>query len=182
MKAKFIVFEGLSGVGKTTIANIFSKISSDYVYYKTPPDLFRLLREDVDLSYSTPARFFFYLAGIVQSSDEINQLLKEGKTVFCDRYIHSTICWHKAIGFDGTKYVPKILLPDLSILLSCEKETRHNRLFSRKEFTINDEKELEGNLEFLFEENLKKQKMVEVDNSGLLDVTVKNIYEKINSL
>ncbi len=178
-RGKFITLEGLSGVGKTTIARKLAQASVKNVYVKTPSELFRKSREEVDGGkYSTQARFFYYLAGLVRSSDEINDIVKTGLNVICDRYIWTTVCWHETIGFPGYKYVPEILTPDYEILITCPTEERHHRLFSRDEFTINDSDELRNGIEEIFFEKLQSRHKVLIENTGDVDLVVEKIRKE----
>lgn len=175
-RGKFIVFEGLSGVGKTTIAQTIKSAWTNGAYYKTPPELFRILRDEVDEKYSTKSRFHFYLAGLAQASEEIKELTDSGVDVFCDRYLQTTICWHKTLGYDGTKYVPPLFMPDLSVLVTCEKRVRHERLHSRGLLTVNDVSELKNGNEDIFENYLIKAHKTIIDNSGDLSTSVKTVF------
>lgn len=182
MFGKFVTFEGLSAVGKTTLAEMMAEASEWNVYYKTPPELFRLLREEVDEKYSTKAKFFFYLAGVVQAGEEIQALRKKGINVFCDRYIWSTVSYHKALGFDGEQYVPPIIQPDVQILLVCDDEVRLERLYGRGGFTANDEVEHSTpGLEERFLKDLRSRHRFVLDNTGPLEETARAVFKLVNS-
>lgn len=94
----FIALEGLSGVGKTIVGKMLAKRLGAY-FYQTPADSFKAVRKQVDKDITNSSRFLFYLAGVVESANEIEEILMK-KSVVCDRYILSTICYHRAAGLN----------------------------------------------------------------------------------
>lgn len=128
---KFIVLEGISGSGKTELCTRLSQQISGQ-YYTTPPDLYRRIRSEADKTLDLRSRFLFYLSSVVQASAEINEILKV-RSVVCDKYIWSTICYHTVLGLNmnGTLSGIDILKPDHVFLVVCEEEKRLERLRNR---------------------------------------------------
>src|ERR1700677_1365004 len=91
----FIVLEGADGTGKTTAAKNLAK-SLGAKYIATPPPKFREIRNVVDKDVSVGVRFLFYLTGVLHASDIVRQTLAN-QPVVCDRYIASTIAYHRAL-------------------------------------------------------------------------------------
>ncbi len=163
---KFIVLEGLSGSGKTTIARLLSEKMSA-VFYKTPPILFSTIREEIDRIADDLSHFFFYLSGIVLASQELVAILKE-RDVVCDRYVYTTICYHRAIGLDiqfSDNLLRQIVMPDHFFLITCHEETRVRRLVARG-MSINDVNERKAGVEERFLAEYRKYKPIEIDNSS----------------
>lgn len=162
----FIVLEGLSGSGKTTIGKLLAeRMGADF--YKTPPAVFRSIRDEVDRTAGTMSRFFFYLSGTLLSSQEISRIL-ENRDVICDRYIYTTICYHLAIGLDfeiPAALFQQIVMPNHFFLVTCREETRIKRLSARG-MTANDIAERKEGIEARFIAEYRKFKPVEIDNSG----------------
>jgi dTMP kinase len=165
MKNIFIVLEGLSGSGKTTVGKIVAqKLKAKFV--KTPTPLFEPARKTIDKKADITARFLFYLASVVQASAEINLILKK-RSVVCDRYLLTTLCWYRAIG--GNIPIPKRLLrlitqPDHTILITCKNDIRLKRL-RRRGLSHNDRLERRHGVENKFLREYMKHIFVEADNS-----------------
>lgn len=166
MKHMFIVLEGLSGCGKTTIGEILAK-KLGAVFYKTPASLFCPIRSVVDEKADLIARFLFYLAGVAQSSVEINQIRKK-QHVVCDRYLDTTMCYHKAMGVpvDLLLKSPESIfaIPTNSFLVVCEQEKRIKRL-QKRGLTYNDMIERRSGVEENFFAEYRKKQLIEIDNS-----------------
>jgi len=131
---KFIVLEGITGSGKTTLAKMLAK-KLDGVYYNTPIS-FRKMRQVADKSLSIEARYYFYLSLNLQVSSEVIELLKN-KLVICDKYIWSTFCYHKTLGLNFSGFPQlDILMPDFCFLIFCKDRIRLERISKRD--PIND--------------------------------------------
>lgn len=166
MNHPFIVLEGLSGSGKTTIARkLAEKIGG--VFYSTPCSVFRQARDLVDKEVNAQSRFLFYLASLMQSSEEVKRIIFK-QPVVCDRYILSTMCWHKVMGVDVHLLNPfieqNLLNPTHQFLITCESVIRKRRLIKRG-LTINDKNELKDKNEDKFFREYQKYHIKEVDNS-----------------
>ena len=163
-KNLFIVLEGLSGSGKSTLAKTLAE-ELDGVYYKTPSGIFLAAAGDIDMRADQMARFLFYLAGVVQSSVEIGDLLMQ-KSVVCDRYFLSTICYHRAMGLDVS--IPKfisLVQPDLTLFIDCDVSIRLQRLHDRG-MTHNDLQEQSSGLDARIFLEYRKFSLPVIDNAG----------------
>lgn len=163
----FIALEGLSACGKTTIGKLLAN-QMGAIFYKTPADLFAPIRAVVDRKADLISRFFFYLAGIAQSSAEISSLCEE-HSVVCDRYLNTTICYHQAMGVPTDILLGNmseaLKMPDFMFLITCDRQRRIKRLRERG-LSYNDMIERESGIEEKFLAEYKKKGMIEIDNSG----------------
>lgn len=163
----FLVFEGLSGVGKTTLGRLVArKIGA--TFYQTPSSRFRAVRDVIDKRADIFSRFLFYLAGVCDASTEIKEMLSV-RPVVCDRYILTTVCFHSAIGVSTRRFAESvsanIILPDFTFLVRYDEGVRLRRLKVRG-LTVNDRKERRGDTDARFLAEYQKRGLIEIDNSS----------------
>jgi len=97
--SQFIVIDGIDGAGKSTVAEMLAS-TLGYQYLKSPGKEFSGVREYFENPDLMLARFYFYAATTLYLSETIRQELSAGNSVVCDRYIYSTIAYHRAMGLD----------------------------------------------------------------------------------
>jgi len=180
-KNKFIVIEGIDGSGKTTVCKLLSqKING--LFYKTPSLPFSDFREDIDRYVNIQSRFYFYLSSVIHASSEIDNLLNQNHVV-CDRYILSTLCYHRAADSSFYSFNEQnidILRPDYTFYLDAEYEIRMKRVVKREQ--INYEEAITTKLhnknyqEKVKLEFLKYNNLIKLDTSN---VSADNVTETI---
>ena len=155
---KFIVIEGIDGSGKTTVSKLLSE-KLNALMYKTPSWPFSDWRDVIDKTVDIKSRFYFYLSCVIHASTEIEKLL-ENKNVVCDRYILSTLCYHRAsdsffINFDENQL--DILFPDYTFFLDAGYEVRMKRIAARENANNSDviksrlhDREYQGKVQYEF--------------------------------
>lgn len=128
---KFIVFEGLNGSGKSSLAKALAlNLHGDYI--TSPHQDIAHLRAAMDES-SLPAHFFYYMLGNILISDAVRNNNKE-EIVVCDRYLDSTLARHKALGLKINNFGLKqlnLLEPDISFFIHCNETERRQRIEQR---------------------------------------------------
>jgi dTMP kinase len=181
MLNKFIVIEGIDGVGKSTVGSLLAEQIGAF-FFQTPPNSFSSTRDIIDKSAKVNSRFFFYLASVTYTSEIIQECLKE-KPVVCDRFIISTLGYHKSIGLNIEIDIQKLNLqkPDFTFFLTIDNEIeRQRRLKERNKFTSVDA--LVDNLDFrerLIKEYLRfSMTCIDTSNLSALQV-VERIRRKI---
>lgn len=162
---QFIILEGISGSGKTELGKLLAQQISGQ-YYATPPEAFRPSRKEIDEKAALEARFWFYLASVTQASHEISNALKT-QDVVCDKYIMSTICYHRAMGLDIK--IPQwvtFINPDHTFLIYCDNNVRLERLrTSRGQITNKEKYALRQQMEQRCLIELRKCIHQEIDNT-----------------
>jgi dTMP kinase len=144
---KFVVIEGVDGVGKTTVAKALASILGG-VYYRTPSVTLEAfvcedsekgrisLRGYVDqLALRAPkTRFLFYLFSVSEASNKIAELL-EVSHVVCDRYLASTLAYHRVL--DPTLRHTEVgwlsvIKPDFEFLLEVNDDDEQLRRLAQR--------------------------------------------------
>jgi len=128
-KQPFIIFEGLSGSGKTTIAKLLATTVSG-IYISASPKFITYIREVLGRDRNLDKRFSYYLLGNAHCS-EVARKIRIFRPVICDRYIHSTIAMHTLLGVSTRFEIASsgLLQPDISFfLLASDEQERRKRV------------------------------------------------------
>lgn len=185
-KNKLIVFEGIDGVGKTTLAfelmkflrkkNLPVILYEDYEKKHPGFNSLKPLVKNIPITGS----HLFYLSSAIYKSQVIKNLLKT-HWVICDRYFYSSLAYHKAKGSNlKTLKLNDLLKPDYAFLLTLSEKIRHERIKQKIRKTKADlVVKKAGSLPFKMERLFKKMKLIEVDNSVSIEKTLKRIESLI---
>ena len=130
----FVVLEGLSATGKTTVAPLLAS-ALDAVLLDTLNDRFTPMRRNVDASRCPTARMHFWLLVNYLASDTVRATLEAGCSVVMESYFHRTLATHAAM---GVTMLPAIdwnvaRRPDHTFLLTVDDAERRRRLAERDE-------------------------------------------------
>jgi dTMP kinase len=191
MKNKFVVFEGIDGVGKTSLAKNLKAILLDMgiptIIYEEAEDKhkgFNMLKPFIKKNVSINSSLFFYLASSINKSDIVKELLKT-TWVIGDRYIYSTLASHFTRGASRgilarLDKLP-ILKPNHIFLVKANEKTRTARIKARHGNHEADRmKKIKDNNIWLMEKELEKLCPITVDNSkDNIDEVMKNIIKII---
>lgn len=146
MRGKFITFEGTEGVGKSTQVRLLAKYLEEsgqpYIITREPggDGIAEKIREiildakNTDMADETEA--LLYAASRAQHvKNVILPALEEGKTVLCDRFVHSSIayqCYGRGLPLEFVlninSYALKNCSPDIVVLMEMSPE----KAFARK--------------------------------------------------
>jgi dTMP kinase len=188
---KFIVIEGVDGVGKTTVATeLAARLGA--VYFRTPSigvESFRMcptqqnnmsLREYVDTqAYCAPKmRFAFYVFAVLEASMHISRLLQENSVV-CDRYLSSTLAYHRVLSPElavADLSWAQSIIPDLEVLLDVSDDSVH--LQRLRSHPLKSDRALEQNFGFLQSVKLEYRRL------GLttIDTSTKNADQVVTGI
>jgi dTMP kinase len=136
---KFIVLEGIDGAGKSTVSRELA-LAIGAKLYRTPPPGFSSTRRTIDENAQLLSRFLFYLSSVVYASEAIQVLLQK-RHVVCDRYLVTTVAYHRAMGLKLNWDIEELNLvkPDFTFFLElADERERQRRLRERKRYTSTD--------------------------------------------
>lgn len=141
---RFIVLTGLDGSGKDFVAKHLKDADRNAILVRTPAVPFAQFRTVVDeFATALPAvHYFFYLASVIQVSNEIRPMIENGN-VYCVRYLLDTVIYHRALGLpvelEYNTPLYSIRPPDLTVFLGIRDETvRKKRVSERGQMTAGD--------------------------------------------
>ena len=144
---KLIVFEGIEGAGAETQTNLLinflknnkkSLQKLEYPDYQGP--IGRLIHQFLHKRYdfSPEIQFLLYFSDFVKDKEKINQWLKEGKIIICDRYFSSALAYQGLQGFpikEALKIAQffEIPKPDFIVYLRVSPKTSIKRKLKEKQ-------------------------------------------------
>ncbi len=137
MKGKLIVFEGIDGSGKTTLAKYVVKfleeknIKSIYTYEPYDPQIIKLIESKGKELGAVMEALLLAADRFLHVNKVIKPYMEKGYYVVCDRYYFSSIAYQGARGADR-EWIKTInyfiIKPNLSIYLDVTPEIGLSRL------------------------------------------------------
>ena len=132
--SRFIVLEGLDGVGKSTLAKKLAE-QLDAQFMSTPGERFKCIRSMIMDAFGEDqlAKALFYAATVSSEGRKARSIVEQGRSVVMDRYWVSTVAYAKARGVSanldalGSDLIP----PDITVLITLDENTRLERLHQR---------------------------------------------------
>lgn len=191
MKNLLIVFEGIDGVGKTTISKELNCVllksgiaSVRYEDYEKKNEGFNLIKSFVIEHASIDSSLFFYVASAIYKSQIVSSLL-QNQWVICDRYVYSTLAYHKARGAN-LNLLPllnqlPIILPDFYFMLRVDEKVRKKRAIEKQDKELIDfQSKTRGSFFDQVEKCFIKYKPIILDNSQLsVNDLIKSVFKII---
>ena len=203
-QGKFIVFEGIDGSGKTTQVKRLADrlIKEKKKVYKTfePTDgsvgllIREIMANKIKADNKTIALLFAAdrIEHVVNNTNGIIKILKEGINVISDRYYFSSYAYHSPY-MDTEQIIrantvsAQLLRPDINIFIDIEPQTAFNRL-QKKESPLElyeDIDNLQKVRKFYFKafDKLKdKENILIIDGNNTPDNIELAIWNNINKL
>ncbi|OEJ57188.1 thymidylate kinase [Streptomyces agglomeratus] len=156
-RGPFVILEGISGIGKSTLARTLTQ-RLDALSLHTVPDPHHPWCAAINAKTGALSQFAFYLSGVLHSTDLICGFMQRGPVV-ADRYISSVIAYHSAVhqlDMDQVRgllapFLPYLVHPDRTFYLRCNDETLKARMSAKRDFNKDDHDMLTvpGRLELL---------------------------------
>lgn len=127
----FIVLEGLSGVGKSTLAPLVAE-QLDAEFLPSIPHEFAAARRMVDQQKDVEVRHLFFLAALgVTSLALSSRLVEDSRHLVLESYIARAQAFHKGMGSGLEVNMGHFLQPKLTFYLDCEEHVRRQRIEQR---------------------------------------------------
>lgn len=161
-KGKFITLEGCEGSGKSTqlqyLREYFEKTGEDCLFTREPggtaisEKIRGIILDKRNDEMCDETEVLLYAASRAQLVKQvIIPALNSGKTVVCDRYIHSSLAYQayaRGLGFDFVykvnSYAAENCMPDITLFLDIPPK----RAFARKGGADKDDRIEQSGLEF----------------------------------
>ncbi|MFT4867668.1 MAG: thymidylate kinase [Candidatus Nanohaloarchaea archaeon] len=179
----FFVFEGLDGVGKSSVAEAFAE-EIDAVFMESPGPGISEIREYVDRpKHSNQTQFLMYMASNSAVSDQVEAHLSEGGDVVLDRYYPTTVVYNELDEKDSGRWYEAVeefdlIEPDHMFYLWTDRQTRVERKSGRVE-TGSDGKDADvlgpQKAEKEYEEAVERYDMTRIEAINGVENVVENI-------
>ncbi len=184
----FIVVEGADGAGTTTQAKkLAEKLNAHYTYEPAGNKVGKKVDEMISSGNYSPEAIALGFAAdrMLHLEEEVIPRLKDGETVVCDRYYHSSLVYQPVLGaeFGWVKELnTEAIKPDLTIILDISAETGMGRVKERgKDGNIFEELDFQEKVVVKYrelEENLD-ERIELIDSSGSKEEVFASIEKKV---
>ncbi|MFJ9855333.1 dTMP kinase [Streptomyces sp. NPDC101150] len=143
-KGAFVVLEGVSGVGKSTLTALLGeRLNATTIH--TLPAPHTGLSAAVNTHLNALPQFAFYLSGLLHASDRIRDAITRGPVV-ADRYLSSVVACHAAVhsaGLDQVRvlirpFLPYLIQPDATFYLNVSNASLLARMGSKTDLKRDD--------------------------------------------
>ncbi|MEU2978800.1 thymidylate kinase [Streptomyces hirsutus] len=140
----FIVLEGISGIGKSTLARLLAERLNAGTLH-TVPNFYMPWAPVMNANTRALPQFAFYLSGVLHASDIIRSHLERGPAV-SDRFVSSVLAYHSAVHQLDMARVEELLAPfrpylptpDRTFYLRCTNRTLQTRMAGKKDYNQDD--------------------------------------------
>jgi len=185
----FIVVTGLDGSGTSSIAKKLHEVDKNSYLFRTPSIEYgdRASIDENVRGVSSVAHMLYYLSSNVYMSDYIRQNCDyKNQNVYLVRYLIDTVVSNRVAGIpldlDYNIYGDSLLVPDLTIFINLDEETRQRRLMDRGKDSLDRVLDSEINRSLFLEEFnrlLDPEKTLYINNEESIDKVVDSAYQKV---
>lgn len=193
-KGVFIVLEGIDGTGKSTLSRKLKawleEKGREVVLTAEPTDdwlgkaVRRANQEDLDPRTES----LLFTADRCQHTLRIEEMLKEGKVVICDRYYGSTVAYQgaaleKEMGDNAVSWLlnlngPVVRHPDVTILLTSDPGIAMHRVGNRGELSKFEREGYLAKVQNTYLTLAREAKWTVVDSNG----DIKDVLEYLKKI
>jgi len=196
-KGVFIVLEGIDGTGKSTLSKKLKawleEKGREVVLTAEPTGdwlgaaVRRANNEDLDPRTES----LLFTADRCQHTLRIEEMLKQGKVVICDRYYGSTVAYQgaaleKDMGDNAVSWLlnlngPVIRHPDVTILLTSEPKVAMHRVGNRGELSKVEREGYLGKVQDNYLMLAREAKWTVIDSSGKLGEVLESVKKAVQA-
>lgn len=186
-KMAFIVFEGLDGVGKSTIIEKCSTRFNNSIVTSDPKGSFKSRQLYIsNIGTCADELDLFIKCRQIVVDDIIIPSLDKGLLVLCDRYIESSHAYQGALNvpqYRISKLNSNFPIPDVTFLITCDEDTRLKRLGDKLDVIESRGKEYFSKVDEIYKTRARDNGYVVIDNSNVsISDTIERIVSIINML
>ena len=196
-KGIFIVLEGIDGTGKSTLSKKLKawleERGREVVLTAEPTEdwlgaaVRRANREDLDPRTES----LLFTADRCQHTLRIDELLKQGKVVICDRYYGSTVAYQGAalereMGDNAVSWLlnlngPVVRHPDLTILLTSDPRVAMRRVGDRGELSKFEREGYLGKVQDIYLTLAREAGWTVIDSNGSLGEALEAVKRAVQA-
>lgn len=160
----------MDGCGKSTITELLAKKLSA-VAYRTPPHELSSIRKNIDSCNDRYTKFFYYMSCNFYASYKIQEILKNGDSVVCDRYYYTTISAYydvlKTLAINTELLITQLTNPDFAFFLDISEKERKKRLEVRENASIDDLESMNLSISSKSINAYKKMNLINIDTRNI---------------
>ncbi len=196
-KGVFIVLEGIDGTGKSTVSKKLKawleENGREAVLTAEPTDdwLGKAVRRANNEELDPRTESLLFTADRCQHTLRIEQMLKDGKVVICDRYYGSTVAYQgaaleKDMGENAVSWLlnlngPVVRHPDVTILLTSDPKVAMNRVGNRGELSKFERVDYLTKVQDIYLTLAREARWTVVDSNGKLPEVLEAVKKAIQA-
>ncbi len=196
-KGVFIVLEGIDGTGKSTLSKKLKawleERGREVVLTAEPTDdwLGIAVRRANSEELDPRTESLLFTADRCQHTLRIEELLKQGKVVICDRYYGSTVAYQGAaleedMGDNAVSWLlnlngPVVRHPDVTILLTSDPQVAMRRVGNRGELSKFEREGYLRKVQDIYLTLAREAKWTVIDSNGKLGEVLESIKKAVQA-
>lgn len=196
-KGAFIVLEGIDGTGKSTMSRRLKawleEKGREVVLTAEPTEdwLGKAVRRANNEDLDPRTESLLFTADRCQHTLRIEEMLKQGKVVICDRYYGSTVAYQgaaleKDMGDNAVSWLlnlngPVVRHPDVTILLTSDPEVAMRRVGNRGELSKFEREGYLAHVQDIYLTLAREAKWTVVDSNGDIKEVLETVKKAVQA-